>query len=87
MFRTTPGGAANNWTTRPPSEPPRQEELISLFEAFGGKRVSLEALRLSSTDPASPDFLAPTRESPHRQIGTMWEPKRMGAQIGAVRPK
>jgi serine/threonine-protein kinase len=86
MYRSFPGGSSYNWTTRPPSDPPKPEELVTLFETLDGKRNAGD-LQFLSTDPASPDYLAPTPTAPQRQRGTVLDQKRFGAQIGAVRPR
>jgi serine/threonine protein kinase len=85
MYRTTPGGSGYNWTTRKRAEPAKPEEINYLFETIGGE-FGREDVQFMSTDPASPDFLAPATGSPHRQKGTL-DPKKYGAQIGAVRVK
>jgi len=86
MCRSSPGGAAHNWTTRPRSNPPVPEELVFLFETLGSEfgRGDLEFV---STDPASPDFLAPASGSPQRDRGNLFDRKKFGGQIGAVRAK
>ncbi len=86
MYRAFPGGSSYNWTTRPPSEPPNPEELVTLFETLDGKR-NVDDLQFLSSDPASPEFLAPAPTAPQRQRGTVLDQKRFGTQIGAVRPK
>jgi hypothetical protein len=86
MYRTLPGGSGYNWTTRPPSDPPSAGELATLFETIG-KNSGVTDLPFASTDPSSPDFLAPPPGSPQRQVGTLLDPKRYGQQIGAVRPR
>lgn len=86
MYRTSPGGSGYNWTTRPRGDAPKPGEIYYLFETAGGEFGRAD-LQFVSTDPASPDFLAPAPASPHRQVGTIWDTKRFGTQIGAVRPK
>jgi hypothetical protein len=87
MFRTNPGGAAFNWTSRDKAADLKPELLNHLFEAVGGKFSAQP--RFASTDPGSPDFLAPTPDAPQRAVGLApaLDPKRFGRQIGAVRPK
>jgi len=88
MFRTTPAGSGYNWTTRQRAEPPKPEELPYLFETRGSEFGKTEAdVQFMSTDPGSPDFLAPAATSPHRQQGTLLPAAKFGQQIGAVRPK
>ena len=64
----------------------KPDEIAYLFEAFGGE-VGRSDVAFLSTDPASPDFLAPAPTSPHRQRGTLLDSKKFGTQVGAVRPK
>jgi hypothetical protein len=91
MYRTSPGGFAFNWTTRPPTDPPRSDEIVTLFDSALGKYSAAADIQFLSTDPASPDFLAPAPASPHRQAGTrlsqLKSGKQIGPQIGAVRAK
>jgi hypothetical protein len=82
MYRTSPGGSGFNWTTRARPEPAKPDEINYLFETRGGE-FGRGDLKFLSTDPASPDFLAPDASSPHRQAGTL-DPKKYGTQIGAV---
>ncbi|MGE5191406.1 MAG: hypothetical protein ACM3U2_02820, partial [Deltaproteobacteria bacterium] len=86
MYRTSPGGAGYNWTTRPRLDPAKHEELPYLFETLGGG-FDKKDVNFVSTDPASPDFLAPAPGSPQRQQGTLpgLHLKNVGPQIGAVR--
>jgi serine/threonine-protein kinase len=86
MYRTNPGGSAFNWTTRTPGDPPAPGELATLFETHG-KKSGVADLQFASTDPTSPDFLAPVPGSPQRQVGTLLDPKKFGQQVGAVRPR
>ena len=87
MFRTTPTGSAYNWTTRARAEPPKPEELPYLFETREGE-FDKKDVTFMSTDPASPDFLAPTATSLQRQKGTVASARTNSrTQIGAVRPK
>jgi serine/threonine-protein kinase len=86
MYRTFPGGSGYNWTTRPQSDPPNPDELVTMFETVDGRR-NVGDLQFVSTDPASPDFLAPAPNAPQRQRSTLLDQKRFGTQIGAVRPR
>ncbi len=69
MYRTSPGGIAFNWTTRAPSDPPKSDEISTLFDS-STSRNAVTDLQFLSTDPASPDFLAPPPASPQSQPGT-----------------
>jgi hypothetical protein len=90
MYRTSPGGFAYNWTTRPLSDPAKPDEIGTLFDSSLGK-YSVPDFQFLATDPASPDFLAPAPTSPHRQQGTRLTPSKLGTQfgpqIGAVHSK
>ena len=86
MYRTSPGGVAFNWTTRPITVPPKPDEIATLFDSALGKG-GVTDIQFASTDPASPDFLAPAPTSPHRQQDTRLPKAKFGTQIGAVRPK
>jgi serine/threonine-protein kinase len=87
IYRSFPGGSGYNWTTRPPTDPPNPAELTSLFDTQGGRR-GIGDLQFISTDPANPDFLAPTPNAPQCAPGTLLDQKeRIGAHIGAIRPR
>jgi hypothetical protein len=84
LYRTTPGGSSYNWTTRPRPDKPRPEENLYLFETTGG-RFDADSISFASTDPSSPEFLAPASTSPQRNVGSMLTDKRYNrqTQIGA----
>ena len=86
MYRTSPGGFAYNWTTRPLADPPKPDELATLFDSALGKSGAAD-IQFLSIDPANSDFLAPASTSPHRQQDTRLSKSRFGTQIGAVRAK
>ncbi|HEY2251886.1 MAG TPA: protein kinase, partial [Planctomycetaceae bacterium] len=90
MYRTSPGGFAFNWTTRPPADPPKADEIATLFDSTTSRNTATD-IQFLSTDPASPDFLAPAPGSPQSQRGTRLTPTKLGTkfgpQVGAVRPK
>jgi serine/threonine-protein kinase len=86
MYRTSPGGFAFNWTTRPLADPPKADEIATLFDSALGKS-NATGIRFLSIDPGSPVFLAPAPEGSHRQAGTKLPVSRFGTQIGAVRPR
>jgi len=86
MYRTTPGGAGYNWTTRPRQEKPAPNDLVYLFEAIHG-RFGVSDVQFQSIDPENPLFMVPTPTSPNRQVGTMLDKKVFGQQIGPLRGK
>lgn len=86
MFRSTPGGASHNWTTRPKLEAPPPQQLSFLFENVQG-RFGVADLQFQSLDPEHADFLAPAANSPHQHVGTLLDRRKFGDQIGAVRGK
>lgn len=85
LYRTSPGGSGYNWTTRARTDPLKPDEVPYLFETRG--QFARADVQFLSTDPASPDFLAPTPTSPHRQVDTLLDKRKYGIQIGAVRLK
>ncbi len=87
MHNISSGGAAHNWTTRPPTEPPKPEELSYLFNSIGAEHSRTD-VEFVSTDPTQADFLAPKATSALQKANAALPPKnKLGPQIGAVRPK
>jgi hypothetical protein len=86
MYGTSPAGVGHNWTTRPQPDPIPPGELTTLFEGAQGRRAVAD-LQFQSLDPSSPNFLAPSPGSAHRQVGTSLDRRKFGDQIGAVRAR
>lgn len=84
MFRTSPGGIAFNWTTRPRETSVVSGGLTNLFETGQGKS-GVNSLKFQTLDPQAANFLAPGESSPHRNVGTLLDRRRFGTQVGAVR--
>lgn len=86
MLRTVGAGAANNWSDRnaPVAAGGDPTDYWPIFETnLGGKRGGVE-FKFASADPTSPDYLAPTADSPQKTAGQVEQYKPF---VGALGPK